>query len=245
MNNMDDSMEADQPFGPVDRSPRIGVDRRTMLKAAVAAGTVAGVWVAPRIETLGFTPAAAAGTPCPVEDNGTVDINTNSGSSDCPLGGPNPQPLPHHCCGMSAGDNGKIEFWFFGTANGGTTPVIPGCQSITVQSITLDCSKTNKNPDVGQMGLAIVGTSGEAACSNCRIETIVYEGGGGKDANGHPIDVTVFATPINNPPAACTTNFPLDHVVDVSVPSCTLASHSRARVFLSCTIVSGGCTPTP
>jgi hypothetical protein len=221
--NMDGSMDTMEPaLGGAGEAAHGGVDRRTMLKAAVAAGTVAAVWVAPRVETLGFAPAAAAGTPCLVMDNGSVTINTNSGNGTyCP----NTSGL---CCNMSAGNKGQTEQWFFGTA---TTPVIPGCTSITVQSISTDCT-ANDNPDVAQMALAIVATSG-STCNQCTIHDIVYVGG---NPNPPPSDVTVIATPIT-----CA-SFPLG-AANVSVSSCNLRANSRVRVRLRCTIQTGHCTP--
>src|SRR2546422_10064663 len=56
------------------------IDRRTMLKAAAAAGVVVGTWVAPRIETLGFAPAAAM-TMCVITSPANEDLNANQNNN--------------------------------------------------------------------------------------------------------------------------------------------------------------------
>src|SRR5256885_14991056 len=100
---MDESMDTDeQRPGRVDKALRTGLDRRTMLKAAVATGTIAATWVAPRIETFGFAPAAAAGTPCIILSSASDDENSNSGKNDCKVGPNYPPP----CCGVNFGNNG-------------------------------------------------------------------------------------------------------------------------------------------
>ena len=89
VNNMDESMDK------VDQNARrAGLDRRTMLKAAVAAGAIAGTWIAPRIESLGFAPAGAA-TVCPLTSEADLSSN-NSGNTYVTLGYDN--------CGFSYGD---------------------------------------------------------------------------------------------------------------------------------------------
>jgi hypothetical protein len=245
VNNMDESVNTvEQPAGRVERALSTGLDRRTMLKAAVATGTIAATWVAPRVETLGFTPAAAAGTPCPVTDNGSVTINANNASNAfCPA------PGPALCCGQAAGNQGQAEQWFFGMPNATpAVPVIPGCDSITVRSISSNCTADN-NPDIGQMALAITAISpsdANSTCRDCTIHSITYVGG--NTSTNPPTDVTILATAIN-----CG-GFPLG-AANVSVPSCTrivngnavpfIRSGSRVRVTLRCTVESGGCTPTP
>ena len=77
VNDMDSANEnLHEPLGTVEKAARPGIDRRTMLKAAVATGTVAAVWVAPRIESFGFAPAFAA-TMCTVTNDVNDDLQTN------------------------------------------------------------------------------------------------------------------------------------------------------------------------
>src|SRR5687768_16559269 len=87
MNNMDESMGTiDEPLGSSTRGgflTKATIDRRMMLKAAVATGTIAATWVAPRIQTLGFAPAAALGTPCVFLSPENQHKNQQSGQSDC------------------------------------------------------------------------------------------------------------------------------------------------------------------
>jgi hypothetical protein len=230
MSDMDDINESpgtvEQPgsSGRVDRALRTGLDRRTMLKAAVATGTIAATWIAPRIETLGFAPAAAAGTPCIILSRQTDDTNQNNGGQDCPI----PTPTKP-CCGSSWGDAGKVETFTFNNP-------VANCTQIVVRTVTLDCDTGNKNPDVGQTGLIIQSASG-AGCSNCRILDGVIISASGRQVLQSLNNATIqcpsgpFALVGSGIDASVACNNPL------------LVSSSRFAVRLTCNLVTGHCVP--
>ena len=216
--NMDDSMDSgEQPLGPVDRALRTGVDRRTMLKAAVAAGAVAGTWVAPRIQTLGFAPAAAA-TFCMVTNTENNDLNSNNSNTTYVSTG-------HVRCGISFGPSANHQdtiSFSNPTAN---------CTNITVGTIPLDCPPNNGSgdvfdPDASGFAVVMVSSSG-SGCSNCTIHhaTIFSSTGGHRGPPlagiGNP-----FATPYMT---TCGTG------VRVEPTSCAIPSNARLAVTLSCT----------
>jgi len=164
------------------------VDRREMLKrsAIVAAGAGAAVWAAPRIEGLGVAPAGAT-TTIPASQliilsPAADDKNQNLGQNDCVV--PTPPNAPkdnfvHQCCGSSFGDAGKIDTFTF------TNPW-PNCSEIVVRTKTLDCSVTNKNPDVGQFAVVIDSHTG----ANCQCELLdaVIVASSGRAILGAPLD---------------------------------------------------------
>jgi hypothetical protein len=203
-----------------------GIDRRTMLKAAVVAGTFAGTWVAPRIESLGFSPAAAAGTPCIILSPASDDKNANSAQNYCPI---STKP----CCGQSFGSNGQIDRFTF------TNPA-PNCSQIVVRTIALDCNANNsqpqRNPDVGQFAVIIESATG----SGCGVCTIL-------DAVLLDTSHRTILESLNNGPVACPPAGPIGNGVDASI-ACNdpnLASSARLAVRLSCVTGVPGCTTTP
>jgi hypothetical protein len=136
------------------------LNRRTILKAAVAGGTMSAVWVAPSVRTLSFNHAAAA-TPCDILSAEAQDQNSNSGNPYCPA-----NPV-NTCCGQSFGNSGQAEFYTF------SNPVA-GCTQITVRVISNDCTQPN-NPDFGNQALIISGVSESVAgaCGQCSIKEAV------------------------------------------------------------------------
>ncbi len=220
MNNMDESMDTvRQPAGVAENGPHTGVDRRTMLKAAVAAGTIAGTWVAPRIETFGFAPAGAA-TPCVILSPVADDKQSQSGQSDCPIVEP--------CCGQSFGPAGQIDRFTF-------TDPAPNCEEIVVRTVALNCDPSLRNPDVGQFGVIIESTSGEG-CGVCQIKDAVIIESSMR---------TVLGEPLNNGPISCPGAGTPGTGVDASI-ACDdprLVPSSRLAVRLTCEI-SGTCPPS-
>lgn len=236
VNEMNDSMDSVERTGVIGRALGTSLDRRTMLKAAVAAGTVAGTWVAPRIESLGFAPAGAA-TPCIRLSPEADDKNSNDADAYCE---PNATP----CCGQSFGSNGtSAERFTF--SNPGPT----GCTEIVVRTISLDCNTTEgggapprpTNPDVGQFALIIESftETTPGACANCQILDAVLI-----DSQQR----TVLAS-YNNGAFSCPSipgANPIGDGIDASI-DCDdplLMSDARLAVRLTCTVV-GTCNPTP
>jgi hypothetical protein len=207
----------DQPgsTGRGDALMKAAIDRRTMLKAAVVAGTFAGVWVAPRIETLGFAPAAALGTPCIILSAASDDRNSNSGGNDCPI-------VTKPCCGQSFGNAGQIERFTFNNP-------APNCSQIVVRTITLDCNASNENPDVGQFGVVIESTTG-TGCGVCTVMDAVLVASSGRAILKH----------MNNGPVACLGGG-VDGSLSCSDP--LLVSSSRLAVRIKCLGGKVGCTP--
>lgn len=206
---------------------RPGVDRRTMLKAALAAGTVAGTWVTPRIESFGFTPAGAF-TPCIILSPEADDKNSQSGQSDCPEPDPTPGLPVENCCGQAFGSaNNQIKRFTF------ETPVT-GCDEIVVRTISRNCAD-NRNPDVGQFALIIESTSGEAACGQCEIlEAVLVD-----SSQRTPLETfnngDVNCPAFGNPGTGIDASMPCDNE--------NLASDARLAVRLICTIQTGECDP--
>jgi hypothetical protein len=240
VNNMEESMETvEQPGGVAAGALNANLDRRTMLKAAVAAGTIAGTWVAPRIESLGFAPAGAS-TPCVQLSDEADDQQSNLGSSYCE---PNPAP----CCGQNFGDGGKIERFTF------SNPPAAGCTEIVVRTISHDCNTSDaggqppqpRNPDIGQFALVIESfeETVPGACANCFVMSAVlvdsqnrailkeYVGPGGN-----------FSCDSTAMPGAD----PIGAGIDASL-ACDdplLMSDARLAVKIACN-VSGECPPAP
>jgi len=232
VNNMDESMNTDeQPLGRAEKALRTGLDRRTMLKAAVATGTIAATWVAPRIETLGFAPAFAFNTPCIILSPASDDKNSNGGQTYCPI----PTPTKP-CCGQSFGDSGKIDRFTF------TNPIV-NCSEIVVRTIALDCNDAGdpfglpdgngntpeRNPDIGQFAVVIdhVTESVAGACGKCKILDAVLIASSGR---------TVLQS-LNNGPVTCAPAGAIGDGVDASVGLCTnpnVSSSSRLAVRLTC-----------
>lgn len=139
---------------------RSGMDRRTMLKAAVATGAATAVWVAPRIETLGFAPAGALGTPCDILSKASDDKNSNLGTAYCSRVG------TFDCCNHSFGNSGgQLDRWTF-------EGPVPGCNSLVVALVPLDCEPARggtppnpQDPSLARMGLVILSKDGTCPCT--------------------------------------------------------------------------------
>ncbi|MGH9178399.1 MAG: hypothetical protein ACRD0N_07585 [Acidimicrobiales bacterium] len=142
-----------------------GMDRRTVLKAAVATGAASAVWVAPRIETLGFAPAGALGTPCDILSPASDDKNSNTGEAYCStVGGTNNFP----CCanGHNFGNNGgPLDTWTF-------EGPVPGCNELVVALVPLDCEPARggtppnpQDPSLARMGVVILSKDGTCPCT--------------------------------------------------------------------------------
>lgn len=239
VNNMDESVDTvEQPLGRVEKALSTGLDRRTMLKAAVATGTIGATWVAPRIQSLGFLPAGAA-TACVILSPVADDKNSNSGSNYCPTPGPT-------CCGQSFGDAGKIDRFTF------PNPA-PNCTQIVVRTIALNCntagdpfglpdnngSNPERNPDVGQFAVVIdhFTETVAGACAQCRILDAVLVASSNR----------AILQSQNNGPVNC---LPADMVGDGVNASfaCNdplLVPSSRLAVRLTCAIDNGTCNPNP
>ncbi|MCA1844599.1 MAG: hypothetical protein LC792_15695 [Actinobacteria bacterium] len=201
----------------MDESTGTGLDRRTMLKAAVAAGVVAGTWVAPRIETLGFAPAAAA-TVCNVTNDEHDDLNSNGSNNSYVSTG-------HVRCGQS-----------FGNSGGGQDTITfahptSNCTSITVGTIPLDCPPSNGSgdvvdPDTSGFAVVFVSSSG-TGCGNCQIlQATIHSSSGGH--RGPPLPGV--GNPFNTPyMTLCGTG------VRVEPTTCNLGNDARLAVTLRCT----------
>lgn len=202
---------------------RSRVGRRTMIKSAAAVGVGAVTWSAPRIETLGFAPAAAAGTPCIILSSSSDDRNSNDDDNAyCQ----DDDDLTDNCCGQSFGNQGNIETFTFNNP-------VAGCTQVVVRTIPLDCTATDaapfRNPDVGQFAVVISSTSG-AGCDACTVFAAVLVASSGR---------AVLKT-LNNGSSAC-----LGGGVDASI-ACDdplLASSARLAVQINCLGGVVGCTP--
>ena len=219
VNNMDEATEALETGR--------GIDRRTMLKAAAAAGVFAGTWVAPRIETLGFAPAAAAGTPCIILSPASFDKNSHD-SSDCKKGNTIPPP----CCGQSFGDSGNSNPDRFVFSN-----PVTGCTSITVRTIDLQCTVSGFDPDVGSFGVIIESftETTPGACSKCTIKDAVLVTSSGR---------MIQNPPLNNGSFVCAAGVGGTGVnTSVLCTDTRLNSSSRLAVRLACIGGVVGCIP--
>jgi hypothetical protein len=182
-----------------------------MIKAAAAAGAGAVAWTAPRIESLGIVPAAAA-TPCVILSPASDDKNLQAGQNYCPI-------VTEPCCGSSFGNAGQIDrFTFLNPA--------PNCSQIVVRTIALDCnaagSAPERNPDIGQFAVVIESTTG-AGCGTCTILDAVLVSA---------TDRTIVDSQ-NNGPVTC----PIGNGVDASF-SCSdpnIGPSTRLAVRLTCT----------
>ena len=219
---MDDVNDMTDPNGNVAESPgtvegarQTGVDRRTMLKAAVAAGTVAAVWVAPHIETFGFAPAFAA-TMCTVTNASNLDLQTNSSMNSYPPGG----------CGQSMGTPNNIDTIVFSQPT--TT-----CTSFTVRSIPLDCTN-NLDPDIA--GFAVVPYDHVGAC-DCAVTAVFAFVPSHR--NNPDFTFTAMANPFAGCPTGSATSGPTGPGVTVHLP-CTISSSTRLAVQITCS-TTGAC----
>jgi hypothetical protein len=227
---VDDVKNMDESIDTIEQSPGSarGIDRRAMLKAAVAAGTIAGTWVAPRIETLGFAPAGAA-TMCVIESNEQQDKNNNnSGNTYC---SDNTIADVTCCDSGSFGNAGQIERWTFlaPTAN---------CTQLVVRTIPTDCNTGGanaQNPNIGQFAVVVDNSAGQttgAGCSNCFVSrAYTYEPG---DKTNILVE---HATPFS---AACGTGVLVQNPV-TPLDYCDLPNNSaRLGVTITCT-TTGAC----
>jgi hypothetical protein len=224
MNSMDEPMDTtEQPLDGVDKALRTGLDRRTMLKAALATGTIAATWVAPHIETFGFAPAGAA-TVCPLTSNDNTHSNCGQNTYV------SPPTLPPGCM-QSFGSQGN-QFQTI-TINHPTST----CNSFTVRFIPADCTMpgpTNPdphyNPDIS--GFAVVFDSSDPAppstACDCKItKALIYK------PSNHDI---------NNPDQTFTMPSPCADAhggIQVNL-DCDLTCNSRIAVVIECT-TTGHC----
>lgn len=209
--------------------PRRGVDRRTMLKTAAALGAGAVVWSAPHIETLGFAPAGATGTPCDILSPVSQDKNSNTGTSYCSA---TVGTFP--CCpdGHNFGNNGGAwDEWRF------VNPTV-GCQEVVVRLVPLDCATTwpggntanPKDPNLAKMGVVISSTTGTCSCTI--KEGVLIDSRQGR----------VEKDQMNNGAMACDATG-----VDISLacndPALLAAGKdARLAVRISCQSIDGNCT---
>lgn len=130
------------------------LNRRNMLKAAVAAGAGAAAWSAPDIKTLGFKPALAqTGTDVVILSPESDDKQSNLGQHDC-----FPETVPP-CCDQSWGDAGmSVDTFTFDDP-------VPGCTQFVVGIASSECAQTTTNPDMAQAQLYVVSTTGTCNCT--------------------------------------------------------------------------------
>ncbi len=208
-----------------------GVDRRAMLKAAAAVGVAGATWTAPRIETLGFAPAAAAGTPCTILSPERQDFNSNStvpanvycatvGTFPCCTG---EEPPESGVTNFGNQGQGQFDEWVFDDPH-------PGCESVTVRMVPLDCA-ANTDPSLARMAAVISDTEGTCNCTV--LEGVLIQSSG-----------RVQRRTMNNGPSTC-----LEDGVDISL-SCTdpilldIGNDARLAVRISCITGVPGCVST-
>ena len=186
------------------------LNRRNMLKAAVAAGAGVAAWTAPDIKTLGFKPALAQGGSPVVILSAEPDLNSNSGQHDCfPEGAA-------FCCDQSWGPSGggSDQFVF-------DSPV-PGCDQVVVTQDTSfsnggACDTSTINPDMGQARLYISSTTGTCNCTI--LEAVVLRS-----------SQRIEQFTVNNGPADC-------GGIDISISDCgVIDSDYRLAVRIECTV---------
>lgn len=192
---------------PAAASPS-AIQRRTLLKTAVATGAAAAVWTAPNIETLGFAPAAAA-TACNILTPPTT--NSNNGQSDTVAGS------PLALCNLNVGNNGQAES--FTVTNPG-----PNCASLTIVADLVDCSGA-KNPDVGQLAFHFVNPSAGCA-ADCTILSAVFTRSNGELLTEVCATTAGLTAGCAGVPSARQTRFPC--------PTMTPPSDLRFAVRLEC-----------
>jgi len=227
VNDMEKSMDTvGQPPRNVEEAMRTGIDRRTMLKAAAAAGVFAGTWVAPRIETLGFAPAGAM-TQCIVTNEANQDLNSNqSNNTYVSTGFTQCTDTTQHLSFGNQGNSGPDEILFKNpTAN---------CTSITVQTAPADCNTTDPNrfdPDQSGFKVFISATNG-TGCSNCKLVQVVI-------FNSNRTTIFATFTALANGTTPCGTGTPPAILVQLG-PSgppgaqCITPSDARLAARLSC-----------
>ena len=221
---------------------RAGVDRRTMLKAAVATGVVAGTWVAPRIETFGFAPAGAA-TICQIENPSTDDLNSNLSNNTYFSSG---RVRCGHSFGPSGGQPDRIVF-----KGKGNNPFLPNCDQVVVRTRPEDCPPVPVpgndqvlDPDISGFAVVIDNAAGQTDPDcNCRVTKVtIYS------SNRASIIATFDIT--TNPGLAYTCNTagggvpagggpPNGPGIRVNLP-CNIDSDARLAVTISCT-TTGAC----
>jgi hypothetical protein len=228
MTSMDESRDTgDQSADVVGSVRRAGVDRRTMLKAAVAAGAFAGTWVAPRIETFGFAPAAAA-TLCTITNDANDDLNSNESDNTYVSTG-------RIRCGDSQSQS-------FGNSGGQPDRIVfddpnATCDKFVVRTIPEDCNQTVGDfldPDL--TGFAVVEEPSEhvgTGCDECQITQVVIY-------NSNRSAILATFTQVANPFPGCPGTGPGIRVV---LP-CDTPSNARLAVRITCTGVVL-CPPAP
>lgn len=216
--------EANDAEGAVQSRSR--VDRRTMIKSAAAVGAGAVAWSAPRIETLGFTPAAAA-TPCIILSPFSFDKNSQSGQNDCPI------PAPAPCCELSFGNAGQVERFTF------TNPVV-NCSQIVIRTITQDCDAGKKNADAGQFGVIIESVTGDG-CGVCTVLDAVLVA-----SSGRAVVTSSNDGPLSCPPAGVIGDGVKASFLCEDVPDPTaVVPSSRLAVRITCVSGNPGCVQPP
>jgi hypothetical protein len=232
VNDMNESNDtAEEPLGAIEKALRTGLDRRTMLKAAVATGTIAATWVAPHIETFGFAPAFAA-TMCTVTNNVNDDLNSNQSANTYDSPG-----RPH--CGQSFGSQSNSGPDTITISNPTST-----CTSFTVRTQPEDCTTgpgSNRfDPDVS--GFVVVPYSHIGTC-DCTITAVfIFKPGSTRATPSYTF------TSVANGFAGCatgsSTNGPTGPGIKVEFPQggidCPLPSQTRMAVQISCT-TTGHC----
>lgn len=230
VNNMDESREtAEQSAGVTDEVLRTGVDRRTMLKAAVAAGTIAGTWVAPRIQTFGFAPAGAA-TPCEFTNPSNEDLQLNEADTTYVSSG------RVRCSGMGSASFGAggIDRIRFGKPS---KPLLPGtdCTQFVVRTRPEDCpatTTTNVNdPDVTGFAVVVDLAESDPDC-DCDITEVIIT-----DSMGPVHTFTAAMDPFGACTDPITGNTGPGILVDFAkygIDPCTLRSSARISVTIVC-----------
>jgi len=255
VNNMDESTDrVEHVTGVTEKAWRASVDRRTMLKAAVATGTIAATWVAPRIETFGFAPAGAA-TVCTFTNEAKDDLQQNSADTTyVSTSATNPGPARTRCPGNGSSSFGSSSATTpdriqFGSHN---KPLLPGtnCTTFTVRTRPQDCpptSSTNVN-DPDNTGFAVVVDlqNSDAAC-DCHIDHVTI---GPVETRANPTTkIFLMFTPAADPYLACTTALNgvpatgpgvLIDFDKYNVDPCTVDADARISVTIVCN-TAGSC----
>lgn len=229
MSDMNESMDTgDQPLGSSGRGDflmKAAIDRRVMLKGAVAAGVFAGTWVAPHIETFGFAPAFAA-TMCTVTNDEKKDLQSNDSNNTYVSPG-------HTSCGQSFGSSSAAAPDTITILDPTST-----CASYTVRTQPQDC--VNAPPavryDPDASGFVVVPYQSSGTC-DCTITSVFVFKPGSTRANP---DFTFTSVTNGTPgcPTGSSTGGPTGPGIKVDLPC--LAPKSRLAVQITCS-TTGHC----
>ena len=245
MSDINESTDGvEQPLGSSGRGDfltKAAIERRTMLKGAVAAGVFAGTWVAPHIETFGFAPAAAA-TQCQQDNPAVNDLNRNVSGNTYVSAGYTP-------CTTGRGSFGNVgqvdRIQFGGGGNNGPNP--PGCSKVVVRTVPTDCATTGsdlENPDI--TGFAVVidnapGQTDQSATCQCSVQKVtIYQ------SNGTTTFATVTLNMVNafagcaGSPYFTGPGIRMD-ATTMGTDPCNIPAGYRIRVTISCSS-TGPCT---